>query len=252
MPRGEPVAGCAVEVQRIGIVVPAKNEANLIVDCLTALAVAALRVAMPVTASIVVDDCTDTTPELVAGASIALELDLHLLEIRAGSVGEARRVGMAEMVARLGVTGTWLATTDADSMVPPHWLARQLAHARGGATVVAGTVEVADWSSRSAGVRRSAEEAYEGTNRRHVHGANLGLHAESYLGVGGFQALERNEDVALVAALARAGELIAWAEDLAVTTSSRRLARAPGGFAAYLDALDLDHSSPLAVRATCP
>jgi hypothetical protein len=232
------------QVRCVGIVVPARNEAGLILDCLDALAVAAVGVAVPVALAVVVDDCTDAAPDLVGGAAVRLDLDLSMHEIRASSVGAARRLGMADMVGVLGVAGTWLATTDADSVVPPDWLARQLRYARAGATVVAGTVGVADWSERPAGVRRIAEGAYRGPNRRHVHGANLGMRAESYLGVGGFTTVDRDEDVALVAALSAAGEPIVWADDLAVTTSSRRVSRAPAGFATYLDGIEVLDAAP--------
>ena len=225
-------------VHRIGVVVPAKNEAGLIMGCLDALATAAAEVEVPVALAVVLDDCTDATPALVAGAAAGLALDLHVTEIRASSVGAARRSGMGDTLARLGVVGTWLATTDADSVVPRDWLTRQLRYARAGANVVAGTVGVEDWSERPARVRRIAEGAYRDPDRRHVHGANLGVRAESYVGVGGFTAVDRDEDVALMAALARAGEPIVWADDLAVTTSSRRVSRAPAGFATYLDHLE--------------
>ncbi|MDQ2726638.1 MAG: glycosyltransferase family 2 protein [Actinomycetota bacterium] len=225
-------------MRRVGVVVPAKNEARLVVDCIEALAAAAASVAVPVALALVFDDCTDATPDLAAGAAARLGLDLRMTEIRASSVGAARRRGMAETVAALGVAGTWLATTDADSVVPPHWLTRQLRHAQAGASVVAGTVGVEDWSERTAAVRRMAEGAYRGLERRHVHGANLGLRAESYMEVGGFIPVERDEDIALMAALARAGNHIVWADDLAVTTSSRRVARVPAGFATYLDGLE--------------
>lgn len=238
MSHSESAASPPGPVRRIGVVVPAKNEAGLILGCLEALDAAAAAVAVPVAVTIVLDDCTDATPDLVAGAASTLAVDLHIREIRASSVGIARRLGMADIVARFGVAGTWLATTDADSIVPPDWLNRQLRYARAGANVVAGTVGVGDWSERPACIALMAEGAYRGSDRRHVHGANLGVRAESYLGVGGFKAVDRDEDVALVSALAGAGEPIVWADDLAVTTSARRVSRAPGGFAAYLDALE--------------
>ena len=59
----------------------------------------------------------------------------------------------------------------------------------------------------------------------------------AYQSAGGFCDVVRDEDVGLVAAFARAGEKIVWATDLPVTTSSRRVGRAPAGFAAYLDRL---------------
>jgi SAM-dependent methyltransferase len=47
---------------------------------------------------------------------------------------------------RSGPAAIWLATTDADTVVPPGWLRRQLSYAGRGWDVVLGTVEVADWA----------------------------------------------------------------------------------------------------------
>lgn len=57
--------------------------------------------------------------------------------------------GMTELLRRHHRAGTWLATTDGDSTVPPHWLTTQVRLAVAGARVIAGTVTVADWKSRS-------------------------------------------------------------------------------------------------------
>ena len=48
--------------------------------------------------------------------------------IRARNVGAARAVGMAGLLRRTAATdpaAVWLATTDADTVVPPGWLRRQ-------------------------------------------------------------------------------------------------------------------------------
>jgi hypothetical protein len=124
--------------------------------------------------------------------------------------------------------------------VPAHWLSAQLEHVCKGASVVVGTVRVGDWAERPPDVRRRAEAEYVANGHHHVHGANLSFTAAAYRRSGGFPALSSDEDVALVHAFERAGETLVWATDLAVHTSGRRLGRAPGGFAAYLDGLEED------------
>jgi hypothetical protein len=54
----------------------------------------------------------------------------------------------------------------------------------------------------------------------------MGVRATSYLRVGGFAALDHDEDVDLVTRLAASGAQIVW-----VVTSSRLAARAPRGVA---------------------
>jgi hypothetical protein len=61
--------------------------------------------------------------------------------------------------------------------------------------------------------------------------------ATAYMAAGGFSPLASDEDVDLVDAFQTNDEPIAWAMDRAVTTSSRRQARAPSGFAGYLSSL---------------
>jgi hypothetical protein len=68
----------------------------------------------------------------------------------------------------------------------------------------------------------------------HVHGANMGFSADAYWRVGGFRPLPSSEDVDLVARFEAAGYCIDRDPDLSVTTSARRQARAPHGFADHL------------------
>jgi cellulose synthase/poly-beta-1,6-N-acetylglucosamine synthase-like glycosyltransferase len=72
---------------------------------------------------------------------------------------------------------------------------------------------------------------------RPLHGANLGVSADAYRGVGGFRALALHEDVQLVASLAEAGWRIARTARARVASSAREVNRVAGGFAGYLAAL---------------
>lgn len=180
----------------------------------------------------VLDDCSDDTGDVAPGA----------VEVHAGNVGVARAAGFAEVLRREAgrpAGQLWLATTDADSVVPPDWLAEQLRLAAGGAEVVAGTVGVQDWSQQPEGVRRQFARTYGSprTGHGHVHGANLGLSAAAYTGAGGVPPLALAEDAALVDALRAGGHRIVATGRIPVLTSARRESRTVGGFADHLRAL---------------
>jgi cellulose synthase/poly-beta-1,6-N-acetylglucosamine synthase-like glycosyltransferase len=163
----------------------------------------------------------------------------------ARSVGAARGAGVREALRRaahLDPADVWLATTDADTLVPPCWLRDQVRCANRGWDAVAGTIRIADWSDRRPGTRLLFHNRYgRGTGpHSHVHGANLGFRASAYLRAGGFPAVPTGEDRALVAALAAAGSRILRTRALTVVTSARRDARAPHGFGDYLAGLDAE------------
>ena len=223
-------------IAQVGVVVPARNEESLLPACLTALQRAASAVGIPVRVLVVADSCADRT------VCVAQAAGATVLTIRAGNVGAARAAGIAELLrltAPADRSAVWLATTDADSAVPPDWLCRQLGYAHQGWDVVLGTVRVTDWNEHPPHVPVAFEARYDfGTGRHpHVHGANLGLRASAYLAVGGFRSLPTAEDHALVAAVTEAGYAVLQAGDLTVETSARRRARAPRGFSHLLRTL---------------
>ena len=221
-------------MNRIAVVVPAHDEEELLPTCLAALAVAAAAVPAPVEVIVVADACADAT------ATIAADAGAEVVTLTARNVGRARHAGMRHALRR-GADGLWLATTDADSTVPPAWLAWHLAHARAGAGLVAGTVLVDDWAGRPPGLPARYETAYRrlltGTGHEHVHGANLGCAAETYLATGGFPPLTHDEDRALIRRAADLGVPVVADSRCPVRTSSRAAGRAPHGFAAALTAL---------------
>ncbi|HEX3723217.1 MAG TPA: hypothetical protein VHV31_10520, partial [Nitrolancea sp.] len=69
----------------------------------------------------------------------------------------------------------------------------------------------------------------------HVHGANLGIRADTYLAIGGFAPLYVGEDVALAQRAVEAGATIARTATIPVMTSARLRGRVVGGFATYLN-----------------
>jgi glycosyltransferase involved in cell wall biosynthesis len=237
-PGGIPPPYSGTRIDRIGVVVPVNNEQDTLLQCLDALSLAVARVTIPVTVIIVLDACTDDSASVAAEFSTA---GMETIAVDAHCVGSARAAGVSEILRRHGESGTWLATTDADSAVPQNWLTAQQRHAEAGARVVAGTVRVEDWADRSSTVAAKVRRDYRAVSHRHIHGANLSFAASAYRAAGGFQSVTCNEDVLLVDAFEANGEPIAWAVDLAVATSARRRARAPMGFANYLTLLEDSH-----------
>ncbi len=216
-------------IEAAGIVVPAHDEETLLPSCLRALQQAVRSVGIPVHVLVAADSCTDGT------VAVARACGAAVISVQARSVGAARAAGMTEVLRLTAATdpaAIWLATTDADTVVPPGWLRRQLARAGQGWDVVLGTVTVTDWSEHPPHVPAEFAARYESGGRphSHVHGANLGIRASAYLAAGGFPPLRTAEDHALVAAATRAGCPVLRAGEITVQTSARRQARAPLGF----------------------
>ena len=222
----------------VGVVIPARDEEELLPACLDAVdaAVRALRDRHPEVLThvvVVLDACTDRSAEVVAARP-----EITAVVTQAGNVGVARALGVAAAAdwAVASATGSlWIANTDSDSVVPRHWLLAQVRMAREGHDLVVGSVrprpddltpeELALWHERHS----SAD------GHTHVHGANLGFTWDAYESIGGFAPIATHEDVELVGAMRRAG--VDWIASgaITVTTSGRRVARAPGGFADYLE-----------------
>jgi hypothetical protein len=187
--------------------------------------------AVGVSIVVVLDTCTDDSAAIVERCD-----DVTALAIDAGSVGLARAAGCAEVLrkhAPCDPSTLWLASTDADSRVPAHWLARQIELAEQGAELILGTVTVDDWMDHPPHVaQRWAADYVARDGHPHVHGANVGCRADAYLAAGGFPGLSCDKDVALVSALA--DRVIVRAADMAVSTSARLRSRATEGFGTFL------------------
>ena len=210
----------------IAIVIPAHDEAETIDACLLAALEAAGHAELndePVEIVLVLDACRDATARIAA-----THPQVRRLEVDFRNVGQARAAGAEHALA----TGArWLAFTDADTVVSPRWLVHQLALQ---ADAVCGSVGVDDWSPHGDDANflqgRFRATYTDADGHPHIHGANLGVSADAYRLVGGFEALACSEDVALVRALQAAGASIAWSALPRVTTSARHQTRVRGGF----------------------
>ncbi|HEX2902686.1 MAG TPA: glycosyltransferase [Jatrophihabitans sp.] len=222
----------------LGVAIPVHNEEQLLPHCLNAIARAAAP--LPVRVVVALDRCRDGSADVVAAAA-ATGLDVRAVRPDRPGVGAARAAAITALLTDLDPQCTWLASTDADSVVPADWFVRQLAHAARGAEMVVGTVRVDDWSEHPPEVRQRYLAGYRArAGHRHMHGANLSFSASAYLSAGGFRARLFDEDVDLIGRFQHDGLPMVWAADVEVITSARRTGRAPNGFAQFLTGLQPD------------
>ena len=223
-----------MSIARLAVVVPARDAEARLGACLGSVAAARAvlqdrRPSLPVDVVVVLDRCTDRSAEIARAAGA------DCVVVDAGSVGAARRAGVARAAAltECSPEHLWVATTDADTIVPPSWLVDHAQLADLGHDLVVGAVRPHPDELPPAGLR--AWRLRHAGPGLHVHGANLGLRLAAYLEAGGFPEVREHEDVALFEAVRRTGR--PWVAGTQVTTSARLEGRTPGGFAGYLRAL---------------
>lgn len=188
-------------------------------------------------------------PEVVQTAVLADETSCTVGDVR------ARMIAAASERLPAG-PHCWLFSTDADSVVPPEWIAQTLEHAATtNAVAVAGMVDVVGWRSTSAARRRYRHIIREGqtsTGHRHVYGANLAVRSDAYLAVGGFKSVAHGEDTCLVESLRAANFQVASTFAPVVATSGRVPGRAHDGLGSLLGRLVADDPSIAALTEQPP
>ncbi|WP_185965213.1 glycosyltransferase [Glacieibacterium frigidum] len=245
----------AGELRRVVVGVPARDEAADILQCLAALDDAAGRTAGPVTIVVSANNCSDATAA-TARSYVArwskIIVDEVALPPEQSHAGGARRYVM-DRAADLAGAGGVVMTTDADSRVDIDWIASNLGEIAGGADAVAGiiTFDAAARATLPALLHRAAEWHLASLHARLEHlidprphdpwprhiwawGASLALTVDAYRAVGGVPSVALAEDRALADAVERAGLRLRRSHAPLVFTSSRRIGRAPGGFADLL------------------
>ncbi|MEW2070823.1 glycosyltransferase [Streptomyces sp. NPDC007346] len=224
----------------VAVVIPAHDEEALLPAALAAVGRAARHPGLAATrvlTVVVADDCRDRT------SAVARDAGASVVATGYRNPGRARAAGVGHALARAGAATpvTWIATTDADSVVPHDWLVHQLAGAREGWQAVVGTVVLPSTSPLAVPhrIRYEATRPPKGAPwaHPHVHGANLGVSTAAYLDVGGFPPLATGEDHALVEALEHRGHRVLRTARCPVLTSPRLQARARGGFGDHLAAM---------------
>lgn len=224
----------------VGVVVPARNEAQSIAASVLSVR-SALRSCQLLGSWIVVvcDSCTDDTPSI---AREALGNTGEVIECEVGTAGAARGVGVDALSTHftsIAQERLWIANTDADTLVPHDWIARQLPFADKGWAAIAGIVRVDSIDGKSGSIVDRAFADYKvevDGSHPHVHGANLGVRADAYVSVGAWRNIAVAEDHCLWSRLKAANWPALSTSELVVTTSGRLTGRAIGGFADTLRA----------------
>lgn len=218
---------------KIGIVIPAHNEADSISACLQSIKLAIRNVpsSISVQTLVVLDSCVDDTLSKVEKAQVSfLSCDFRC-------VGKVRDLGVRQLIDQ---GCDWIACTDADSLVAPNWLTEQLNHLHHSpVSMICGVASVDNWASLSTSTREQYMAHYQDCmDHRHIHGANLSFRSQDYVVMGGFDAIACHEDVGLVKKFEQANLPIIWSNTVRVVTSSRLDARAEEGFAHFLRNLE--------------
>jgi glucosyl-3-phosphoglycerate synthase len=282
---------------RAVVVVPAHNEEARIGRCLEALAGQVEVAPEDFEVIVVLDACEDGTAAEVeaararlgvagGGAPGSAQADgddppprgpaIHTVTGPGQGAGPARATGMDVGCARLESLGRadgLLASTDADSVVAPDWIARQLEAIAAGAEAIGGEVRLdpAEAAALPDGVLarreadlavRTAEAAARGpAEHAHFSGASLGVTPRAYRRAGGMAWMAALEDQELEDRLAAAGVAIHRLRPVSVVTAARTEGRAERGLARDLelarwwserryDGRELDLDQLLAAKAT--
>jgi glucosyl-3-phosphoglycerate synthase len=241
-------------VLHICVVVPARNEEELVGSCLRALAEQEGVTWGEYEVLLVLDECTDRTgayAKEVAASYPAFRL--YILEGPGKGSGYARRAGMEVACDRLYAVGRphgLISSTDADTIVASDWISAQLAAAERGARAIGGRVELADdgsvpkalleWHLARGNSRYrkllSEDEPIGRTEHWQFSGASMALTAAIYRKVGGLGPREVLEDEQLERVLRKHDVPIERLLSVRVATSARVVGRAGRGLAYDLSA----------------
>lgn len=228
---------------RVAVVIPARNEAAGIGAALRSVFECLRHSDDRIEATCVVvvaDACTDATARIARGYAADNPSSVRVIETSTGNVGAARALGVDVARSLLGTDAssrTWIANTDADTVVPRDWISSQLRHADRGFIAVAGIVDVDDFSDHGPIVQERFRTTYtdrlptDGSGHPHVHGANIGIRLDAYDSIGGWAPESLSEDHQLWNRLLHRGWPTVSPVDVIVTTSGRAVSRCPGGFA---------------------
>ena len=221
----------------VGVVLPVHDEEELLPGALQALemAVNALSPSISCRVAVVLDHCGDASSAIARCWGARFGALVIRRECR--SVGLARRAGSLALLAR------WPEKDSGAGLAGDHRCrfacAAGLAHGpAGGPLVRRGSVggEGPRWLRRAPryGGGRSATRP----NGIRSTGRALASAPRLYTQLGGFRSLRSGEDRDFHDRAVAAGFRIAYDFRAAVTTSSRRMGRAPEGFASVLDTVE--------------
>ncbi len=227
-------------ITAVGVIVPARDEEELITQCLHALRRSLQRLPDRIERAVcvVADRCSDETAARARTAFGGWPGGHVLVTDRPRTIGEIRDRGIHAVRARLperDAANVLLLNTDADTEVGSLWAAEHLRRIERGAHAVTGPAELASpFPGPAHAARRYHALVRSGTN---VYGANLGVRADAFDTVGGFGTCRTGEDHDLWGRLCAAGYRCRVEPAAVVWTSARTEGRAPAGLAALLRSL---------------
>jgi len=256
------------------VVVPVRNEEELLEECLKSLAVQVDLEGRALNLNrfeviLLANNCSDHSVAIARRFSLQHpNFRLHIVERvlppTEAYIGRVRQMLMDEAYHRfasLGLAGLGsktgiIASTDGDSQVSPTWIAATLVEISRGVDAVGGRI-IADSVSCNALEPRVKMRYLQGDDYhqlkielesfldpnpydcfpRHAqhYGASLAVTAQMYRQAGGMTAVRTPEDVEFYRALLRVGAKFRHSPLVRVTTSARQTIRTEGGFAAQLN-----------------
>lgn len=252
------------------VAVPVRDEEARLPALLTALAKAARRSALPVTALIFANNCLDRSAAFARGfADPFLSLEVHEAALTDASAGRARKLAM-ELAMR---DGALLMTTDGDAIPDADWIAAALRSVNSGADLVCGTIDsdcrhvlatpsgrrITEVEARYAGLQHELRHAIDrlagrqGAARPHYveSGASMAIRADVLRMIGGLPDIPSSEDRALVHRAEDFGLTVRYDGAMLAHVSGRLQGRAAGGMAETLRER-MVHPDPLADQAMLP
>ncbi len=258
----------------ICVIVPVRNESQLLEKCLLSLANQSDFQGQPIDSSryeiiLLANNCTDDSVAIAQRFSDQHpSLNLHIIEQllppSEAYIGRVRQILMDEAYHRLGGLGLAglgakrgvIASTDSDSVVSPNWIAATLLEISWGADAVGGRITADPTSTKALDPKVRMRyllgdryhqliaelESYLDPNPNDCwpshaqhYGASLAVTAQMYYQSGGMPNVRTPEDVAFYRALLRVGARFRHSPLVQVTTSARQTVRTVGGFAAQLN-----------------
>jgi hypothetical protein len=252
---------------RLTVAIPARDEALLLGNALSALAAQRSTDGRPLAGGafdlvVFANNCRDATVRVArafALANPAIPTTVVHAELPPASahVGMARKLVMDLAAARFIASGRprgLVATTDADTVVDSDWVAATLQEAAA-VDAVAGHVVIAEAElatlfapvrllyARERAYRRALADVSAALDPlphdpapRHASfvGASFAVAAETYRAAGGLPPLEALEDLAFSRALCRIDARVRHSLLVRAQTSPRRAARVSGGFGTFV------------------
>jgi hypothetical protein len=234
------------------VAIPVRDEADRIGACLHALDHQRHR---PNRVTLLLNNCSDATETIARRMASSLRFQLEVINTdlppnKIGA-GHARRLAM-ETAATRAFLDDVLLTTDADTIVPPEWVTRNLDAIAAGAEVVCGRAMIDPFEALSIPQHLHADDALErrlvslldqlawhldpephDPLPRHTEasGASIGVTVRAYRCAGGIPDIASGEDRAFVRALWMMDARIRHDPAIYVTVSGRTIGRARNGMA---------------------